>query len=242
MKAGCAGHNLVRDQVGAGPPGRVVLGGRYEELARRVERVRLPAGGQHALSEDEVDVLAFPDPEADPDVHLGAHRAVSHGLLRRALGGRDQADGHGAPAPGDRVGVPDRSRGVVNSSAYSSMRMTSAGIPGAGSQTRWPCSASTAARASRMATASARSVGFAGCGRQPVEAGDPRAEFHPLLEVDAPEDDVAAGGQVADQHVEAAALARAGRPAERTWRRRDETRAGGPRPRTGPARSARLSR
>ena len=44
------------------------------------------------------------------------------------------------------------------SSAYSSMRMMSAGIPGAGSQTRWPCSASSAARASRTATALARSA------------------------------------------------------------------------------------
>ena len=38
---------------------------------------------------------------------------MSRGLLRRPLGGHDEIDGHGAPAPGDRVGMPDGPRGIV---------------------------------------------------------------------------------------------------------------------------------
>ena len=107
VPAGRVGDGLVGDEVGAGSPGRVVLGGRDQELAGRVERVGVPARGEHALAEDEVDVLAFADAEADPDVHLRAHRALAHGLLRRPLGRGDEVDGDGASAPGDGVGVLD---------------------------------------------------------------------------------------------------------------------------------------
>jgi hypothetical protein len=43
------------------------------------------------LPENEVDVLALTDPEADAYVHLGAHRTLAHGFLGRALRGGDQA-------------------------------------------------------------------------------------------------------------------------------------------------------
>ena len=101
------------------------------------------------------------------------------------------------------------------SSAYSSMMMISAGMSGDGSQTRWPRSASSAARASRIGDrVGEQGAGFVGRGGQPVDARRPRAELHALLEVDGPDDHVLAGGQVAHEHVEAAALAAAGRAAE----------------------------
>ena len=205
-----SGDGLVGDQVGAGAPGCVVLGCGDEELAGRVERVRLPAGGEHALAEDEVDVLAFADAEADPDVHLGADRALAHGLLGRPLGGGDEGDGDGPAAPGDRVGVARwRSGASSASSAYSSMTMTSAGMSGDGSQTRWPCRGEVRGAGFEDGhRVGQQCAGLGGCGGQPVDAGCPRAEFHAPLEVDGPDDHVAAGGEVAHEHVEAAALAR----------------------------------
>ena len=95
------------------------------------------------------------------------------------------------------------------------MRMTSAGMSGEGSQTRCPGAASSAARASRMATASAsRARASSGVVASRSMHDGPRAQFHALLEVDGPDDHVAAGGQVAHEHVEPAALADAGRAAE----------------------------
>ena len=41
----------------------------------------MPPSGEHALAEHKVDVPAFPDPQAHPDVHLRADRASAHGLL-----------------------------------------------------------------------------------------------------------------------------------------------------------------
>jgi hypothetical protein len=41
----------------------------YQEFARGVEGVGVPARGEHALAKDEIDVLAVTDAEADPDVH-----------------------------------------------------------------------------------------------------------------------------------------------------------------------------
>jgi hypothetical protein len=76
-----------------------------EELAGRVERVGVPPGGEHALPEYQVDVFALADAEADPRVHLGTHRALPHGLLRRPLGGGDQCYRHGAAESRDGVGI-----------------------------------------------------------------------------------------------------------------------------------------
>jgi len=45
------------------------------------------------LSEDKVHVPLFLDAEGYADVHLGAHRALSHHFLGRALGGGHE--GHG---------------------------------------------------------------------------------------------------------------------------------------------------
>jgi hypothetical protein len=42
----------------------------------------------------------------------------------------------------------------------------------------------------------------------------PGAKFHAAFEVDGPDDDIPAGGQVAHEHVQAAALARPGDPAD----------------------------
>jgi len=91
-----------------------VLGGRDEELAWRVEGVGVPARGEHALAEDEIDVLAFADAEADPHIHLRAHGALTHGLLGRPLGRGDQVDRDGAPAAGNRVRVLDRTGRVID--------------------------------------------------------------------------------------------------------------------------------
>ena len=102
---GSGGDGLVGEQVGAGAARCVVLGCGDQELAGRVEGVRVPAGGEHALAEDQVDVLALADPEADPHVHLGAQRALAHRLLGRPLRRGDQGHGDGPAAPGDRVGV-----------------------------------------------------------------------------------------------------------------------------------------
>ncbi len=51
--------------------------GRDQELGWRVERMSLPACGEHALAEDEVDVAVLADAEADPHVHLGARHALA---------------------------------------------------------------------------------------------------------------------------------------------------------------------
>jgi hypothetical protein len=45
----------------------------------------VPAGAEHALAQDQVDVPGFADPETDPQVHLRPYRALAHGLLRRPL-------------------------------------------------------------------------------------------------------------------------------------------------------------
>jgi hypothetical protein len=56
-------HDLIGKEVSAGTLGHVVLGCGDEELAGGVEGVGVPACGEHALSEDEIDVLAFADAE-----------------------------------------------------------------------------------------------------------------------------------------------------------------------------------
>jgi hypothetical protein len=56
------------------------------EVTGGVEGVGVPPSGEHALAEHKVDVPAFPDPQAHPDVHLRADRASAHGLLSGSLG------------------------------------------------------------------------------------------------------------------------------------------------------------
>jgi hypothetical protein len=61
----------------------------YQEFARGVESVGVPARSKHALAKDEVDVLALADMKADPDVHPRAHDTLPHGLPGGLLGGSD---------------------------------------------------------------------------------------------------------------------------------------------------------
>jgi hypothetical protein len=48
------------------------------------------------LSQGEADVLALADTKAYPQVQLGAHRALAHGLLRGPLSSGYQRGGYGA--------------------------------------------------------------------------------------------------------------------------------------------------
>ena len=165
VPGGDGGDVVVVDAVGAGAAGGGVFGGGDEELAGGVEGVGGPAGGEHALAEDEVDVAAFPDAQADADVHLGADGAGAHGLLRRPLGGGEQ--GHGRrPGRGGRSSRRARSPSGDSSasSAYSSMTTISAGAAGVGCHSREPSAASRRARDSRTATASASSAARLGRG------------------------------------------------------------------------------
>jgi hypothetical protein len=73
----------------------------YQEFARGVESVGVPARSKHALARDEVDVVVLADAEADPGVHLRQHGALPHGLPGGPLGGSDQVDGDRAATPGD---------------------------------------------------------------------------------------------------------------------------------------------
>src|SRR5690606_20915151 len=93
------------EEVGAAAPGRVVCGGGEQELAGCVEGVGMPPGVEHPLPKDEIDVLALPDAEAHPDVHLRPDGTLAHGLLRGALSGRYEGDGDCASSSCDRVRV-----------------------------------------------------------------------------------------------------------------------------------------
>jgi D-sedoheptulose 7-phosphate isomerase len=84
---------------------RGVLGGGDQELAGRVERVRVPSRSEHPLPQDQVRVSSLADPEADPRVHLRADRALSHGFLGRPLGRGDQGYRDRSAEAGDSVGV-----------------------------------------------------------------------------------------------------------------------------------------
>lgn len=66
----------------------------------------MPSGLEQALSQDQIHVALFAHTEGQTYVHLGAHRALAHRLLGRALGGGNELDGDGAATSGDGVGVP----------------------------------------------------------------------------------------------------------------------------------------
>jgi hypothetical protein len=95
----------VGDQVGPVPGGVGVFGVRQQECAGLGELVGVPARREGALAEDEVDVAAFADAQADPHVHLGPDGGFAHRVLGRPLGGGDQVDRDRPAAPGDGVGV-----------------------------------------------------------------------------------------------------------------------------------------
>jgi hypothetical protein len=96
---GMPGDLVIGDQVGPVPFRRGVLGAGDQECARLGELMGVPSGIECALAENQVDVAAFPHAQAYPDIHLGADRALSHGLLARPLGGGNQADRHGTAEP-----------------------------------------------------------------------------------------------------------------------------------------------
>ena len=56
--------------------------------------------------------------------------------------------------------------------------------------------------------------GLVCAGGEPVDARRPRAQFHPVLQVDGPDHHVVTGGEGCHEDVEAAALARPGRAGE----------------------------
>jgi hypothetical protein len=70
MAAGDGTHHVVGQQICTGSAGRVMFGRRNQELPWRIECVRVPAGGQHSLAEDKIDVLALAHSEAEADIHL----------------------------------------------------------------------------------------------------------------------------------------------------------------------------
>jgi hypothetical protein len=86
---GVPGDLVVGDQIGPVPFRRAVFGIGDQEIARLGELVRVPAGVECALPENQVHVAAFPHAQADPHVHL---RPDS-----RAFARREQIDdaGHG---------------------------------------------------------------------------------------------------------------------------------------------------
>ena len=107
------------------------------------------------------------------------------------------------------------------------MTMTSAGIsggwfPGTPTTRREVCSARLEDR-DRIAEQSGCLLGGGG---EPVQAFLPRAEFHSLFEVDGPDDDILAGGQVRHEHVKPAALARPCRAGEQRMPTEEEHSAG----------------
>ena len=73
----------------------------------------IPSGPEHSLPEDQVRVPWLADPKAYPQVHLRAHRAGSHGLLRGTLGSRDKGYRDRAAKPRDGIGIAHRVRGFV---------------------------------------------------------------------------------------------------------------------------------
>src|SRR5208337_5695439 len=102
------GDDLVGKQVGACPFGVIVARCGDEEFSWSVEVVGIPSGPEHSLPQDQVYVPWLADPEAYPQIHLRAHRALAHGLLRGPLSSRDKSYRHRAAKPGDGIGVAHR--------------------------------------------------------------------------------------------------------------------------------------
>lgn len=84
-----------------------------EEFSRRVKVVGIPSGPEHSLPQDQVHVPWLADPEAYQQIHLRAHRALAHGLLRGPLSSRDKSYRHCAAKPRDGIGVAHPGGGLV---------------------------------------------------------------------------------------------------------------------------------
>ncbi len=82
----------------------------------------VPAGSEHAFSQDEADVLALADTKAYPQVHLGAHRALAHGFLRGPLSSGYQRDGYGGTKSGVVLTLFGLSQGKVRVPSGSNRR------------------------------------------------------------------------------------------------------------------------
>ncbi len=82
----------------------------------------VPAGSEHALPQEEADVLALADTTAYPQVPLAAHRALAHGLPRGPLSSGHQRDGYAAAKPGVVLTLPGLSQGKVRVPSGSNRR------------------------------------------------------------------------------------------------------------------------
>jgi hypothetical protein len=124
------------------------------------------------------------------------------------LGGGNEGDGDGAAAAGDRIRV----FGGLGS-GLNQLRVFINDDDQGGHLGGWcPDALASAGKVSGAGFENGHRIGeqgasFGGSGGQAVQAGGPGAEFHAAFEVDGPDDDVGAGGEVAHQDVEAAGLA-----------------------------------
>jgi hypothetical protein len=131
------------------------------------------------------------------------------------LGGGEQVDGDGSSAAGDGFGVGDGCGCGVGEFGVlvdddDEGRRGWARVPDAGVVTAGGVGAGVehGDRVGEQSCCLGRGDG------EPGEAGRPRPEFHAAFEVDSPEDDVGAGGEVAEEDVEDAALAGVGGAAD----------------------------
>jgi hypothetical protein len=97
--AGVAGYLGVADQVSTCSFRGGEFRRGYQERAGLCQCLGVPSGREHSLPEDQVNVAAFPDSQAYPDVHLRPHGVAAHGLLRRSLGSGEQVSRDGPAAP-----------------------------------------------------------------------------------------------------------------------------------------------
>ena len=130
----------------------------------------VPAGPEHSLAQDQVDVPWLADSETDPQVHLRPYRASAHGLLRRPQSRCDQGDATARPSRAMESVSAIAPRVSSASSAYSSMMTISAGMSGDISHVRLPAAASNAATAFPQ-----KRGGSPGSRGEPVNARLPRA-------------------------------------------------------------------
>jgi hypothetical protein len=175
-------HVVVGDEVGADAAGHIEPGRGDQERARRSQGVGAPAGGEHASAEDEVDVAAFPDAEADADVHLRPDGAVAHGLLGRPLRGREQSHGDGPAAAGNGVGVRGGVTGFLAQlgvlvDQHDERRSVRGGLPQPGAG----LGQGRGAGLQEVDSVGEQPHRGGGGGGEPVEAGRPWLEFHPAF-------------------------------------------------------------
>jgi hypothetical protein len=135
--------------------------------------------------------------------------------LGRPLGRGDEGHRNRAAKPGDRVSVAHRVGCLVGE-----FRVLVHDDHKRGHVRGWfPYTAAGRGQVRGAALQDGNRVGeqcggLLGRGGQPVDALAPWLEFHPVLEVDRPDDHVVAGGKGGHEHIESAALAGPGRAGE----------------------------